>query len=333
MADPLKQVSFGRTDLKVTQLGLGTAPLGNLFKAIEETDAEETLEAAINSGIGLIDTAPFYGCGLAEERVGKALSDRSRNDFVLSSKVGRLIREGQRTEGELHNGVPFYHANLDKFAQFDFSYDGVMRSYEESLTRLGVDRIDILHIHDADDHFEDALNGAVKALQTLREEGAISAISAGMNQWEMLSAFADHADFDCFLLAGRYSLLDQSALLEFLPMCSERNIAIMLGGVFNSGLLAQAKIGATFNYVEAPSELVDRAQNIEKICTAYGIPLRAAALQFPLGHSAITTILSGVRHKSEWEDNYTLFSIQIPPDLWEELKYEGLLADETPTPK
>ena len=193
-----------------------------------------------------------------------------------------------------------------------------------------MDRIDILHIHDPDDYFDWAVNGAYKALDHLRSEGTIKAVSAGMNQWEMLSRFMDHGDFDCFLLAGRYSLLDQTALAQFLPKCIERGVSIVLGGVFNSGLLADPRPGITFNYVAAPQELIDRAIRMSAVCEGHGVPLKAAALQFPLAHPAIATVLTGVRSAAEFEENERLFRHPIPKDMWQELKAEGLLAEEAP---
>jgi len=196
-----------------------------------------------------------------------------------------------------------------------------------------LERVDILHIHDPDDHFDWAVNGAYKALERLRSEGTIKAVSAGMNQWEILSRFMDNCDFDCFLLAGRYSLLDQTALPEFLPKCVERGVSIVLGGVFNSGLLADPKPGITFNYVAATQDLIDQAIRTAKVCEGHGVPLKAAALQFPLAHPAIACVLTGVRSAAEFEENERLFRHPIPDDMWQELKAEGLLAEAAPVPK
>jgi len=252
---------------------------------------------------------------------------------VVSTKVGRLIRPGQRTGTEIYDGdKSFYLANPEMCCVLDYGYDGIMRSHEDSLERLGLERVDILHIHDPDDHFEWAVNGAYKALDRLRSEGTIKAVSAGMNQWEMLSRFMDNGDFDCFLLAGRYSLLDQTALPKFLPKCIERGVSIVLGGVFNSGLLADPKPGITFNYVPAPRELIDRAIQMGAVCEGHGVPLKAAALQFPLAHPAIATVLTGVRSAAEFEENERLFRHPIPDAVWQELKAEGLLAEEAPVP-
>ncbi len=315
-------------------MGFGCAPIGNLLSVVREEDAQLALDAAIDDGIRFIDAAPFYGYGLAEERMGRALVRHERADFVISTKVGRLIRPGARTGNEVYgDNKSFYLANDDKCAVLDYSYDGVMRSLEESLKRIGTSRVDILHIHDPDDHFEIAVNGAYRALDELRRAGTISAVSAGMNQWEMESRFMDHGDFDCFLLAGRYSLLDQSALEEFLPKCATRGVSVILGGVFNSGLLANPVMGATYNYVAAPDALVRKALRIKAVCDSHAVDLKAAALQFPLAHPAVVSILTGVRSAAEWQENHRLMSTSIPPALWSDLKSEGLVAASAPVPK
>jgi len=333
MPNPTERARIGHTDLNVTQLSLGAAPVGNLLKKVSEKDAIETFKAAFKAGIRYVDTAPYYGYGLAENRLGRALADQNREEFVISTKVGRLIRPGQRSGSELFDGdQPYYRANLDMRCVFDYSYDGVMHSHEESLERLGLDRVDILHIHDPDDHFELAVKGAYKALDRLRSEGTIQAVSAGMNQWEMLSRFMDHGDFDCFLLAGRYTLLEQTALTEFLPKCVQRGVSIILGGVFNSGLLADPRPGITFNYEVAPQKLIDQALRIAAVCEGHGVSLKAAALQFPLAHPAVATVLTGVRSAAEFEENERLFRHPIPRDMWQELKDKGLLVEDAPVP-
>lgn len=331
MYKPDDKIRIGKTDVKITRLGLGAASIGNLLKEVSEEDAQAIFEAAFEAGILYIDTAPFYGCGLSECRVGKALESKNRDDYVISTKVGRLIRPGRRTGSEIYDGgKPYYLANLEMCSRFDFSYDGVMKSHEESMERLGLDRVDILHIHDPDDHFDSAVKGAYRALDDLRSDGTIKAVSAGMNQWELLSQFMDYGDFDCFLLAGRYSLLDQSALTEFLPKCVEHDVSIILGGVFNSGLLADPRPGITFNYVEAPQYIIDHAIRISRVCEAHGVPLKAAALQFPLAHPAVACVLTGVSSVSELEENKRLFNYPIPESLWRDLETEGLLPEEAP---
>ena len=332
MPNPLEIHTLGASGLGVSRLSLGTAPLGNLLMQVTEEEALLTIEAAMGSGINYLDTAPFYGYGLSEERIGRCLPKLSKRPLI-STKVGRLLRPGVREGNELYgNKQPFYLANLDKRFIFDFSYDGVLRSHEESLQRLGIDAVDILHIHDPEDdeHFTDAVQGAYRALNRLREEGSIKAVSAGMNQWEMLSDFLDHGRFDCFLLAGRYTLLDQSSLAEFLPKCLKHGTSIVIGGVYNSGILANPVRGTTYNYVEAPQGLIDRALAMEVICQRYGVPLKAAALQFPLGHPAVATVLTGVRSRAEWQENLQLFELEIPRDLWLELRDGGMIGPAVP---
>jgi len=326
-------VQLGGTSVKVTRLGLGSAPLGNLFQEVADVDARSVVATAYDAGIRFFDTAPLYGYGLAERRLGKVLSEKSRDSFVLASKVGRLLRAGVPPDPtQFHEGEAFYKSAPEVSPVFDFSYDGVMRSVEESLERLSLDRIDILHIHDPDEHYEAALDGAYRALATLRSEGVIGAVGAGMNQAEMLVRFATDADFDCFLLAGRYTLLDQSAFRELLPLCRAKGISIIIGGVFNSGLLADPRPGARFDYVPADQDLVLRAQRLDAVCRRHGVPLKAAALRFPLGHPAVAAVLVGCRSVAELEENIRMFGTDVPAPLWEELRSEGLLDEELPTP-
>ena len=334
MADPTQKVAIGQTGLTVTRLGLGSTPFGNLLAEVRDLDALDAIHTAWNLGLRYFDTAPFYGYGLAEERVGAGLSEQSREAFTLSSKVGRLVRPGPRTAPDevQPNGEPYYYAKPDMMLVSDYSYDGAMRSIEESLSRLGTDRIDIAYIHDPDLHFDAALAGACKALAELRAAGVVKAIGAGMNQWEMLSDFLDHVDFDIVLLAGRYSLLEQPALASFLPKCLATGCRIALGGVFNSGLLADPRANATYNYQPAPDHLVKKALRIEAVCKRFDVPIRAAALQFPVGHAAIASVLIGVRSAAEVRENVELFGSEIPPDLWRALKADGLLDEACPVP-
>ncbi len=333
MFDPAQRVELGRTGLKITRVGFGCAPIGNLHSEVAEGDAQAAIAAAFDDGVRFIDAAPFYGYGLAEERAGRALANRDRNEFVVSTKVGRLIRPGQRSGTEVFDaGKSFYLANEEMHTELDYSYDGVMRSLEDSLRRWNLDRIDILHIHDPDEHFDQAVDGAYKALDRLRSDGTIGAVSAGMNQWQMLARFMDHGRFDCFLLAGRYSLLDQSSLPEFLPKCLAQGVSVIVGGVFNSGLLANPQRGATYDYTPASEALLARALSIKAVCERHGVPLKAAALQFPLAHPAVTAILTGVRTRAEWAENHAGLGLDIPAALWAELKQEGLLAMDAPVP-
>jgi D-threo-aldose 1-dehydrogenase len=298
--------------IELPRTGMGTAPLGGLFEAVSDETAHATIELAWERGVRFFDTAPLYGLGLSEQRLGRFLVGRPRDDFVLATKVGRLLRADAPAQPReaIWKDVPALNP------VFDFSYDGVLRSVEESLERLGLDRIDVLHIHDPDDHYEEAMTGAYPALDRLRSEGVIGAVGAGMNQVEMLLRFTREADFDCFLVAGRYTLLDQAALPELLPLCAERGIAVIAGGVFNSGLLAG---GTTFNYRPAPSELVERVAQLEAMCARHDVPLAAAALQFPLRNPAVTSILLGPRAPAELAQNLDLLDVPIPAGLWDEL--------------
>jgi D-threo-aldose 1-dehydrogenase len=325
--NPRERVPLGRTPLSVTRFGLGTAPLAGLYEAVEEDQALQVIDRAWEAGIRHFDTAPLYGHGLAELRLGKALHEKPRDEFVLASKVGRLLRADAPPEpGQSFHGVPPVNP------MFDFSYDGVMRSVDESLERLRLERIDILHIHDPDNHFDQALHGAYKALDHLRSEGVIRAVGAGMNQAEMLARFAREGNFDCFLLAGRYTLLDQVALEELLPLCVERGIAIVAAGVYNSGILADPKPGARYNYATAPHPLLERARRIRAVCDRHGVPLKAAAVQFPMGHPAVSCVVVGCRSVAQLNESIEMFAVDIPPALWLELKTEGLLQDDVPTP-
>jgi len=322
-----ERVPLGRTSLTVTRFGLGTAPLAGLFEAVDEAQGIAVIERAWDAGIRFFDTAPLYGHGLAELRLGKALKHKPRDEFTLATKVGRLLRADVPPEpGQAFRGTPPVNPT------FDFSYDGVMRSFEESLERLGLDRVDIVHIHDPDNHYDEALNGAYRALDRLRADGVIGAVSAGMNQAEMLTRFAREADFDCFLLAGRYTLLDQIALKELLPECLKRGIAILAGGVYNSGILADPKPGAHYNYQAAPAELLERARRIRDVCARHDVPLKAAAVQFPMGHPAVSCVIVGCRSTAQLDESIEMFELDIPPALWHDLKQEDLLPADAPTP-
>ena len=322
-----ERVRLGRTNVTVTRLGLGTAPLGGLFQPVAEDDALGAFEAAWNLGLRFFDTAPLYGYTLGELRTGKALRDRPRSEYALATKVGRLLRADAPPEpGQTYFGTPALNP------VFDFSYDGVMRSVDESRERLGIERLDVLHIHDPDDHFDAALQGAYRALDHLRTAGEIGAVGAGMNQAEMLTEFARRADFDCFLLAGRYTLLDQVALKELLPVCLERGTTIIAGGVLNSGILGDPRPGSKYNYVNAPPEIIERAKRLRAVCERHGVPLRAAALQFPLAHPAVSCVVVGCITSAEMQDSVRMFETEIPSEVWADLKAERLLPEEAPTP-
>ena len=312
---------------RLSRLGLGTAPLGGLYSPVSDDAAMRVVEAAWGHGMRVFDTAPMYGNGSAERRLGTVLRGKPRDSFVLATKVGRLLRLPATPQGE----DAYYKGTSPERPVFDFSHDGVMRSLEESLARLGLDRVDILHIHDPDAHEAEAMSGAYRALVRLRAEGTIRAIGAGMNQWQMLARFAEAGAFDCFLLAGRYTLLDQSALPVLLPTCARRGVGLLAAGVYNSGLLADPRPGAKFNYDDAPADLVARAQRLDAVCRSHGVPLKAAAIRFPGLHPVVASTLTGARSVAELDETVALSRVEIPPALWDDLRAQGLLDPSAPT--
>ena len=325
---PLTPTQIGTTQTTVTPLGFGGAPLGRLHGEQGIQTALDTIRAGYDLGIRFFDTAPFYGPGKSERLYGRALSDVDRDSFTLSSKVGRVLNLDTNA------------ADLNPYAEtppyevvFDFSRDGVLRSIDETLDRTGLDRLDIVLIHDPDDHWQQAINEAYPALADLRSQGVISAIGAGMNQWEMPARFAREGDFDCFLLAGRYTLLDHSGLDEFLPLCQDKNISVILGGPYNSGVLA-SDLGpdTTYFYQRTPADVLDRARQIKTICDRHDVPLKAAALQFGLAHPAVAATIPGPRTPAEVEENIAMASLQTPADLWSELKQANFIPQQAPTP-
>ena len=316
--DPLEKVRLGNTEVKVTRLGMGGAPMGGLVTEAGPNTANEILKQAYEEGVRYFDTAPLYGSGKSEVFFGEFLSTLDRDSFTLSSKVGRLL---DRTDTPSEVKV-----------RFDYSRDGVLRSIEESLTRLNLDRVDVALIHDPDNHYEEAIDTAFPTLADLRSQGVIGAIGSGMNQWEMLADFARNADFDCFLLAGRYTLLDYSALSEFLPICEKNSISVILGGPYNSGILASdLEENVTYFYETAPQHVIEKAKAIKSICDDFNIPLKAAALQFGLLHPAVAATIPGARHPTEVSENVEMAGLNIPSELWKELKSERLLPEEAPT--
>lgn len=313
--------------LVVTSIGLGSAPLGGLFAPVSDADAEATLAAGWSAGIRFYDTAPLYGFGLAERRLGAFLRQQPRESYAISTKVGRLLRpEANSAEDDHYKGAPALRP------QFDFSYDGVMRSVEESLDRLGLDRVDVLLVHDPDDHYDAAVNGAFRALMRLRDDGTVKAIGSGMNQSEMLTRFAEAVPVDCFLLAGRYTLLDQGALEALFPVCAAKNIGILLGGIYNSGILANPHTGAKFNYQEADAALVARVLALDELCRKHGTELKAAALQFCMAHPAVTVAVMGARNAAEVADNIAMSERTVPQAFWQELRAKNLVDARAPLP-
>lgn len=330
----------GKGGMTFTELGFGTAPLGNLYRAVPEAEAQATLTRAWDSGIRYFDTAPLYGLGLAETRMNPFLRGKNRNDYVLSSKVGRLFR--LPGPGEDRDCIGKFFDVPSRKEIYDYSYDGVMRSVEFSLERLGVDRIDILFAHDLDvfNHKTQAaldaklaefMNGGYRALLALRDSGVIKAFGAGVNEWQPCQWMTERGDFDLFLLAGRYTLLEQEALESFLPLAQSRGIGIVIGGPYNSGILATgAKPGAFYNYDPAPQAIMDRVARIEAVCRAHSVRMVDAAFQFPLCHPAVVSVIPGGQGVAEVEANLRAANAVIPPALWADLVQEGLLRADAP---
>jgi D-threo-aldose 1-dehydrogenase len=331
---------IGNGGLDFTELGFGTAPLGNLFRAISEEDANAVLEKAWETGVRYYDTAPLYGLGLSETRLNRFLRGKRRDDYVLSTKVGRLMRASKPEE---RTGIGKFFDTPSRREVYDYSFDGVMRSVEFSLERLGVDRVDILFVHDvdifthgskeaSDARIDEFMRSGYSALISLRDQGVIKAIGGGINEWQVAQTLAERGDFDLFLLAGRYTLLEQEALDSFLPLCERRGIGIVLGGPYNSGILATgAKPGAYYNYEAAPQDILDRVSRIEAVCKRHGVRLIEAALQFPLAHPSVVSLIPGGQRVAEVESNRAILDVHIPPELWEDLKSEGLVRQDAPT--
>lgn len=311
----------------VTELSLGGAGLGNLYEAIPDSRARHIVDAAWDLGIRTFDTAPHYGLGLSERRLGDALRGRSRHDYVVSTKVGRLIFPNSAPRGvDPHFVVP-----SESIRRWDFTRDGVRRSLEESLDRLGIDRVDIAFVHDPDDHWRDAVDWAVPALEELRAERIVSAIGVGMNQTRMLTDFVRHTDIDVVMLAGRYTLLDQSALEDLLPSCVDRDVAVINAGVFNSGILASPDPGPTsyFEYTRADDDVVQRARRIAEVCQRHQTPLPTAAIHFAARHPAVVSIALGADNPDQVTANVTAFHTDVPDELWRELRDTGLIHPES----
>ena len=338
--DPGERVPMGDTGVSVTRLGFGAASIAGLYRPVEDADARKVIDRAWNLGIRLFDVAPLYGYGTGERRIGAALRERPRDDYVLSTKVGRLVRtaatmppgadvDRQRFEGRDN---AFYAGIDDRRIVFDYSADGVRRSVEESLERLGLDRIDILFIHDPDEHWQQAVRGAVPELVRMREEGTVRAIGAGMNQAGMLARFVRETDVDVVLVAGRYTLIDQAALPELLPLALQRNVAVFVAGVMNSGVLASPTVGGRFDYKPAKTRILDRARRVAAICARHDVPVATAAVQFALAHPATTALVTGVRSIDHLEDYPDAFRATVPSDLWQELRNEGLIPAAAPIP-
>ncbi|HEY8482004.1 MAG TPA: aldo/keto reductase [Spirillospora sp.] len=321
---------LGRTDVEVTQLGFGGGPLGGLFAPLDDATAAQALDAAWDSGIRYFDTSPHYGLGQSERRIGELLRAKPREQFTLSTKVGRVLVP-QDPAGRMDEdfAVPATHRRV-----WDFTRDGIRRSVEDSVARIGVERFDALYLHDAEEHFEDALRDGYPALAELRAEGVVGAIGAGMYDPQKLTRLVRETDVDVVMLSGRYTLLDQSALDELLPACAERGVSILAASIFNSGLLAtdRPSSGARFDYVPAPPEMLRRAHRIADVCEAHGVTLPQAAMAFPLLHPVVAGIVVGMRTADEVRRNVAGFGATIPPQVWSDLRAEGLLDERAPIP-
>lgn len=326
--------TLGTTSLTVSELGLGTAAMAGNHRPVSEEDHRGAIEEALDGGITFLDTAPFYGYCRSEHYAGDAL--RSRHGWTLSTKAGRLFSPGAAPEAEAvewPGSFPFKQT-------YDYSYDAVMRSYEDSLQRLGLDHIDVLLLHDIGEMqhgaeknaplLQDAMTGGYKALDELRRNGNVKAIGLGVNEKEVCIEAMNHGHWDAFLLAGRYTLLEQSPLDDLLPACEEAGTGIILGGPFNSGILAG---GDTWNYAAAPTEVIDKARRIKEVCESHRVPLPAAALQMPVAHPLVATVIPGPRSRAEVRDIFDWWNHDIPVSLWSDLKSEGLMHAETPTPR
>lgn len=321
-----------RRALDLGRVGIGTAQLGNLGQELSDRTAADIIDAAWEAGVRYFDTAPHYGVGLSERRLGMALAGRPRDDFVVSTKVGRLLvpNPGHETEQDEHG----FRTPAVLRRQWDFSRDGVLRSIDDSLTRLGLDDVDIAYLHDPDDHWLQASTEAVGALIELRDQGVLGAIGVGMNQASMLAEFVRRCDIDLVMVAGRHTLLDRSAADELLPLAAERGVGVVAAAVYNSGLLSTPTVAAdaTFDYERASPEVVSRAREMASLCLTYGVTLPAAAIQFPLRDPAVKTVVVGVRSRQEVEETLRRVSVPIPEPLWAELDelVDATTSDQLP---
>jgi D-threo-aldose 1-dehydrogenase len=327
------------TSISFTELGFGAAPLGNLYRPHTEQAAQSTFEAAWKAGIRYYDTAPLYGLGLSETRLNHFLRGKKRDSYVVSTKVGRLL---EVCEPSQRTGIGKFFDTPSRREVFDYTYDGIMRSFESSLERIGIDRVDILFVHDCDvfthgseaardSHVKTLMTSGYKALLKLRDEKVIRAFGAGVNEYQVCETLAAQGDFDLFLLAGRYTLLEQTALNSFLPMCEKRGIGIVLGGPYNSGILASgARAGAWYNYDHAPNTILDRVRKIEAVCKAHKVKLPQAALRFPVKHPSIVSVIPGMVSPKEVMLNINTMGAKIPKAFWSDLKTKGLLHDGAP---
>ncbi|MBL1102201.1 aldo/keto reductase [Streptomyces coffeae] len=320
---------LGRSGVRVPPLGLGCAPLGNLYTPVPEERARATVRAALDAGLSYLDTAPHYGVGLSEERLGRVLAGRDRAAYTLSTKVGRRLRP--RAPGEPAQPEGFADTP-DRVRAWDFTRDGILATLESSLERLGVDALDLVYLHDPENHIREIYETGFPALAELRDQKVVRAIGFGMNHSDVLARFVADLDVDVVLCAGRWTLLERTAYDDLLPVCERRGTSVVVGGVYNSGLLAAPGPGARYDYRPAPAETVERARRLAEVCAGFGVPLRAAALRFPFGHPAVAAAVVGCASPAEVRDNAALFGHDIPDELWQALVRRGLLDEDLPLP-
>ena len=334
----MRTTRIGETGVELSELGIGTAPHGGLYSVVTEEMAVGAVRAALEAGYNYIDTAPLYGYGQAEMYLSAALADVPRDSYVLSTKVGRVLDPISEKEASARDEKFFLNAASNDF-HWDLSRDGVRRSLEDSLTRLNLDRVDVLYIHMFPEFYDEVLATTYPAVLELKQEGLVRAVGVGVDFVKPLVKFVrEGADFDLFMLAGRYTLLDYSALDELLPMCEKAGIYLTLAGPYNSGILAAGLDehigpGAKYTYEDAPPEIIERARRIKAVCDGHGVPLRAAALQFGTAHTAVAATVPGARSREEALDNAAMIELPIPSELWTELKAERLIPESAPTPE
>ncbi|MDG9705635.1 aldo/keto reductase [Streptomyces sp. DH37] len=321
---------LGRTGVRLPPLGLGCAPLGNFRRPVGEERARAVVGAALEEGWSYLDTAPHYGVGLSEERLGRALAGRDRASYVISTKAGRRLRP--LGEGEAPPDGEGFVDTPPRVREWDLSRDGIRATVEASLERLGTDRVEIVLLHDVENHVREVYETGFPALAELRAEGLVRAVGFGMNHSDHLARFVADLDVDVVLCAGRWTLLDHRAASDLLPVCERRGTSVVVGGVYNSGLLADPRTGAHFDYREAPPELVERARRIQAVCEGFGVPLRAAALRFPFGHPAVASVVVGCSTEAEVRDNARMFAHEVPDAMWRALVGHGLLGEDLPLP-
>ena len=333
----IKQKYLGKSNIKVTSIGFGAAPIADLYEILDENLCNETIDQSYKNGINFYDTSPLYGCGLSEKRLGKYLSSINREDFILCTKVGRYLTPSE--PNKIERGA--FKGGLNFAPNIDYTYDGVMKSFEQSLKRLNLSSIDVCLIHDVDKwthgddvemHFKTAMEGAYKALDNLRNEKVVKAIGIGVNESEMCFRFAEAGDFDCMILAGRYTLLEQSGLEDFFPLAIKKNIGVILAGVYNSGILAKG-ISSTYDYGKIPSHILDKYLKIEKVCKEFNLPIQSAALQFCNSHPAVCTMILGMDRPKQVNENIKYLNYKINNDFWLKLLEEGLIDSRSPIPK